>query len=539
MHTRIHAVAATVLGLCLGLASHAPPAMAQPPSVSKPSRALEGGGPALHLSHYDTTVISFDGTPIAITVFVPEAPANTPVPLVVHSHGWGTHRMHALRPHGAFTRAFWTKSEDAARIANDNGYYVISYDERGWGQSGGTDQVMDPAYEGRDFQAVLDWAEANLGPQLARRDGKLQVGTLGYSYGGGYQLMAASIDDRVAVSVPALAWYAFPSAVGPGEPLPQPRSQWLRLLVTVGKAFGNSMYPNLMPDLWQAAKDGIAPQWIIDLGNTRGANAYCEGHPDLTMNQHIPTIPMLLVQGWQDTLMNANQAIANARCLRKAGGDVHLLIQEYGHMLPVAQPIPPGDGITGVGMQTTVHCGSYTFRLDEAMYSFIDATVRGSQHSGPHVDLPRNCLTLDDTQGIAPDTLPEPSARYTLDAQTVRDSRFIPLYTATGARSLAGIPHAQLTIASPGGADAYAYVGLAVRPAREAQAQLVDDQVLPLHGAGTYDGDLVGVSTMLHAGDVLGVLASNANPQFSYQTPQSRRPAAYTLSGSVAIPFAD
>lgn len=498
---------------------------------------LTGAGPALVQGHYDATVTSFDGTSIAITVFVPDAPADTPVPLVVHSHGWGAQRMHSLEPRGLVDKVMYSKPETAAKLANENGYYVISFDQRGWGESGGTDQIMDPEYEGRDFRAVLDWAEANLGPQLARRNGKLVVGTLGYSYGGGFQLMAASIDDRVAAIVPSLAWYNFPHGIGPGAPVPQPRTEWIDILVFAAKAFGHSMYPNLLPDLLTAASTGVAPQWIIDVGNTRGANAYCEGHPNVAMNQRIPTVPTLLVQGWQDTLLNANQAIETASCLRDAGADVRLLIQQYGHTLPIQQTIPKGDGVLGVAMQTTVTCGSQSFDLAEAMYSFLDEAIRGNARSGPHVELPRNCLTLDDQTGITPAAVPQAGETFRVPSSTVSDRRFIPLYTATETRDLAGVPHIRATIESLAGADAYVYLGIGIRRAGSSTEELLDDQLLPIQGAGRYDLDMAGVACRLQPGDVLGLLASNHSPQFAYQTAASRRPAGFAIAGRVALPF--
>src|SRR3546814_19316275 len=81
---------------------------------------------------------------------------------------------------------------------NDAGYYVISIDERGFGESSGTVRVMDPEYEGQDLIAVLDWAE-NLEGLRRRNNGAMMVGSYGGSYGG--KIGRASFREEVCKTV--------------------------------------------------------------------------------------------------------------------------------------------------------------------------------------------------------------------------------------------------------------------------------------------------------------------------------------------------
>jgi len=75
---------------------------------------------------------------------------------VIHSHGYGGSRLTSLSPDegdGEFIRDAPAK---AAFLARDNGAIVVSYDQRGFGDSGGRVQLMDPQKEGRDFINLLD-----------------------------------------------------------------------------------------------------------------------------------------------------------------------------------------------------------------------------------------------------------------------------------------------------------------------------------------------------------------------------------------------
>ena len=143
-------------------------------------------------------------------------------PLVLQGHGYGGSRE-TDAPDGSFI----------ARL-RDAGYYVISIDERGFGESSGTVRVMDPEYEGQDLIAILDWAE-NL-PGLRRHsDGSMVVGSYGGSYGGMYQFLLAGADPRhrLHVIAPDITPHDLTYALNEGNVV---KSGWGLVLVAGGEA---------------------------------------------------------------------------------------------------------------------------------------------------------------------------------------------------------------------------------------------------------------------------------------------------------------
>jgi dienelactone hydrolase len=148
----------------------------------------------------DTRLKSFDGTPLALYVVLPAAPASGndgPYPLVVQSHGWGGQAGGPSdTQYGGPTADQWAK----------DGYAVLQLTARGFGDSCGSaaSRLADPTgcangyirldddrYEVRDVQnaigLLVDEGIANAG----------QIGVTGESYGGGVSLALATLRDRV------------------------------------------------------------------------------------------------------------------------------------------------------------------------------------------------------------------------------------------------------------------------------------------------------------------------------------------------------
>src|SRR3989344_4360317 len=74
---------AVLLGGLLGLSQPAAVDAAGPPIAG----AISGGGPSLSALRYDLTIPSFDGTPIAVTIFQPALSKGQHAPLLMYSHG--------------------------------------------------------------------------------------------------------------------------------------------------------------------------------------------------------------------------------------------------------------------------------------------------------------------------------------------------------------------------------------------------------------------------------------------------------------------
>ena len=113
---------------------------------------------ALPAMYYDVSIPSFDGVELKATVYQPALAPWQKAPLIVHSHSFGMFRMSS--PASLYGEVIVTGR--AALEAWRQGYWVLSYDQRGHGDSGGQVRVMDPEYEVRDLSIVLDWAERHL-----------------------------------------------------------------------------------------------------------------------------------------------------------------------------------------------------------------------------------------------------------------------------------------------------------------------------------------------------------------------------------------
>ncbi len=139
----------------------------------------------------DIVVTSSDGTPIVATLMLPaEASAASPVPVVMGTHGWAGSR--ATSPSGL-----------AAGLL-DRGYAILTWDSRGFGESGGEANVGAPGFEVEDAKTLLTYLAGR--PEILT-DGPNdpRVGWIGGSNAGGVQLNTAALDDRVDAIVPEIS----------------------------------------------------------------------------------------------------------------------------------------------------------------------------------------------------------------------------------------------------------------------------------------------------------------------------------------------
>jgi ABC-2 type transport system ATP-binding protein len=135
---------------------------------------------------------SFDGTDIVYTLFMPDnASASNPVPAIMRTHGWGGSRE--------------TTPTGFVKQLLDNGYGVLTWDSRGFGQSGGTVEIDSPDFEARDASALIDVLAAD--PRVAKKKGDPLVGMSGGSYAGGIQWVTDAIDHRVDAIAPEISWH--------------------------------------------------------------------------------------------------------------------------------------------------------------------------------------------------------------------------------------------------------------------------------------------------------------------------------------------
>jgi ABC-2 type transport system ATP-binding protein len=282
-------------------------------------------GPAVSQAR-DATVTSFDGTKIQAHFFPAQGlKPGQRAPTVMQGPGWS---LPADQPNGnvgnSAGSAFGVPGIDAL-IAH--GYNVLTWDPRGFGDSGGTVEIDDPRYEGRDAQALIDFVAQQPEAQLERRCRSTRkggrkhrvcrfrahdprVGMSGGSYGGGIQLVTAAIDKRVDAIIPTIAWNSLLTAIFPER---QIKNGWGSILIAAGvqgSARGGGQSPSMAagrqdPHFYSVTTNGLATGNVSD-----DDYAWMDSHGprQLLKGIHIPT---LLVQGTVDTLFPLDEAVRN------------------------------------------------------------------------------------------------------------------------------------------------------------------------------------------------------------------------------------
>jgi ABC-2 type transport system ATP-binding protein len=474
----------------------------------------------------DEVVTSFDGTPIAVTVFRPVgATSANPVPMVLHSHGWG----------GSRTTSAADTTVDAFLRA---GYGVVSFDQRGWGDSGGQANVQDPDFEVRDTRAVVDWI-ARLTWVRREAPGDPVLGAIGGSYGGGYQTMTALAEQaarpagtRFDALAPEITWFDLPDSLAPSD---VPRTEWLAVLYGAGahtlppyihEAFVQGMATGTLPASLKAEFRSHGPRWFTD----RGVRL---------------DVPVLLRQGNSDNLFNLNQALRNFDTMLtpRARAASRLLSFNGGHALPAVVPRgrsensvvrPPAEGadVEDVFLTAGDACAGPGGFLQRTI-DFFDVVLKGRPR--PSVPTAYSLTTDAGDRCLRLATLP---ARRSLPLAEVLATSGVgpPLYVPvrTGPLTVAGIPRlrAKLTTLVP---DTRVFLGLAVGTS-PADATLVGNNVLPLRAASAVSGtavaaELPAVAVDVPAGQTLYLVVSPVADQFFAHG--SRAAGAARLEGVV------
>jgi hypothetical protein len=167
-------------------------------------------------------------------------------PLILQSHGYGGTRLTAIAPNGTLdpTVDHFDSIDNLVMALPYYGYVVISYNERGHGTTApGTAsnnaRIIDPAAETQDAEAIMDWAyyhrnatpdsadpsspnpatyvQSFVQPQTSNIPKDIVVGTIGYSYGGGFEFPLEQLDPRVDTMVPNGTWNNLLYSLLPGD----------------------------------------------------------------------------------------------------------------------------------------------------------------------------------------------------------------------------------------------------------------------------------------------------------------------------------
>lgn len=473
------------------------------------------------------TVTSFDGTKILYNLFLPaDASASNKVPVILMTHGWGGSGQ--------------TTYSGDVQLLVDAGYAVLTWDQRGFGSSGGEANVDSQEFEVRDVQALITWVA---GQEAVQTDGPgdPRMGMLGGSYAGGIQLMTAAADQRVDAIAPDIAWNDLPYAIFPRGVI---KFGWDVALYALGTATGTTAgipageLGGLAFEIHKAFAEGaafneVSPETVAWF-DARSPKHYING-ATLADGTVLPGIhaPALITQGTIDTLFNLNQAIYNQQQVAANGVPTKMIFFCGGH---------------AIGVGTACQDGDQAAHIDAAVLAWFDRYVRGNLGSdtGPAIE-----YQLQDGSFATASALPEtvatasgsgmilntivPTSGTPLQAGPAPDGFRIPVDVPEGAHLL-GIPTATISVTGVG-PDAAIFAKLVDLSGDT--ATVIDDQVSPLRiknlsdAAQSFTFDLTSVAWLVEAGHDIAVEVSATSLDHS----SIRTPFLAQVEMSVSLPY--
>jgi ABC-2 type transport system ATP-binding protein len=479
-------------------------------------------------------VRSFDGTDLFTTLFLPAgASAAKPVPLVLRTHGWGG-------------TGETSKGGTLGKLV-DAGYAVLTWDSRGFGQSGGEVHIDNPLFEGKDASALIDWAVANA-PIAKDRTGDPVVGMSGGSYAGGIQTATASFDQRIDAIAPEISWRDLRYALAPGDVI---KLGWVSLLYAAGNTalsggIAGATGPaglelgRYTPDLDRALATGAATGQLDN-----DAKAFLAGSSidHYASRSPLLDVPTLVMQGSVDTLFNLTDGYGIYEQARRAGAPAKFIAFCGGHVGCPADYAETDDRA----------------HLDKALLTWFDRYLRGSRAStGAPVEYRTNAGGFRPADGFAPSNrtvvtgvatgslvstaAPETASLSAPGLGTVTtavpsaagDPRAITAEVLTAARDtdLVGIPTATVEVSGTGD-SAHLFLKLVHRET----GHVLNLQEAPVRVAGlttpqTLSVRMPGIAYTLPAGDHLDLQVSTASSAYL----NARVPALVDVTATVQVP---
>lgn len=460
---------------------------------------------------------------ICWTMFKPAgASKRHKVPFIMHSHGWGGSR---------------TQDPAAFEDFLEAGYGVLSFDQRGFGESGGKAHVQNPDLEGRDVVKLVNlvarqpWVKKD-----GRRDPRL--GAIGGSYGGGFQFNGAfrllktrgkPVFDALA---PQITWYDLKESLAPEEVA---RSEWITALTAIGAEA-------LPPEVLVATQYGLATGLWPD-GTTPGVEDMDEFFRRNGPKWHVSQgrkldIPVLFGQGATDTLFPLQQGLANWQkaLTRKARKRSIFVGYNGGHVLPAVFPMSTDSAGTVPGGVSADPCSeelaggdfeNLTLRFFAERLKRRDTGLRGYRKIHLATAAGDECVTVRNVR---------PNTTYDVGAVATPELAGPPISyeIAQGPLRVAGTPHLTATMTALG-VNNRAFYALAVGTS-PLDARVVQSNMLPVNELEPVLGEprriaLPSVAIDVPEGQSLFLMASAVSDTFVGLG--SRTPGAILLEDTV------
>ncbi|MGW0705267.1 alpha/beta fold hydrolase [Streptomyces sp. NPDC002643] len=205
-----------------------------------------------------------------------------------------------------------TQAENLAR----DGYAVLTWSARGFGESTGKIGLNDPKAEVADVSRLIDWLAKRPEVELDK-DGDPRVGAAGASYGGAISLLAAGYDDRVDAIAPAITYWNLSDALFPNGVY---KKLWAGIFFNTGG--GCEKFEEQLCEMYErVAESGEPDAEAVKLLDERSPEA---------VGDRIK-VPTLLLQGQTDSLFPLAQADAAAKAIKAGGAPVDVDWISGGH----------------------------------------------------------------------------------------------------------------------------------------------------------------------------------------------------------------
>lgn len=275
-------------------------------AVGVVAAALVGGVLAAAPAQAASTTVRFvdiagdGGTVLKANVIAPADGTRT-YPLLVLPTSWGLPQVEYVAQ---------------AQSLAESGYVVVSYNVRGFWQSGGEIEVAGPP-DVADARKVIDWALAHTPADASK------VGMAGVSYGAGISLLTAAQDSRVRAVAALSGWADLIESIYSG------RTQHLQAsLLLDGASIVTGRQSAELREIFDDfhASNLDAEQKMIDWGKKRSAATYVD-----RINRNAPAV--MLANAWGDSIFPPNQY---ADFYEKLTGPKRLQLRPGDHATPEA-----------------------------------------------------------------------------------------------------------------------------------------------------------------------------------------------------------
>ncbi|MGJ6124047.1 CocE/NonD family hydrolase [Mycolicibacterium sp. Y3] len=263
------------------------------PYTANPSALNATGAPIA----YTVKVKSFDGTLISTNFFPASHLGSGSAPTILEGPGLGSAGL--TDPYSANGIPSNPGLVPGVAPLRDAGYNVVTWDPRGEFASGGTLQLDNPSFEGKDVSSIIDYVL-----KLPETADNQRIGMVGGSYGGGIQLVSAAIDPRIDAIVPSIAWNSLNNALYPNAAF---KTSWAAILVLSLLEGAAPINPTIYGGVLTGSLFGFLTHSAQSLLTSSGPGPLVSAIK----------VPTLLLQGTADGLFTLQQAVTNEQLLAK------------------------------------------------------------------------------------------------------------------------------------------------------------------------------------------------------------------------------